>query len=656
MATDTDNDGELGSPSQRWASELEASKKSMQTFLEQAPRVVKRYLNRVEDNSASGEAGGAFPIFWSNVNIQKAAMYARMPKADVSRRYADAEDDVGRVAGEIMERLLNFDMADSGGDVDEALKQVIEDRLVPGMGQVWLRYEPTLQEVEPLEGEVVDEQGGGVDGAVAEGEGPEHEAAEEEIVDERIACDYVHWNDFLFSPARNWRQVRWVAKRVWMTKAQLVERFGEEIASKVPLQGGKGNDRLDNTTGAPPADPWRKAGVWEIWCKDTRKVYWKVMGYKELLDTKDSPHTLTDFFPCPRPLLANVTTSALMPKSDYAILRKVYGALETVSERIELLEAAIRVIGVYDKTNTELKGMLTSNAQNVMIPVDEWAVFAEKGGVKGAIEWFPLDMVVDALVQLRTVKASKLQELYELTGLSDIMRGATDPDETATAQSLKSQFASVRLQFMQGEFARFVQDMLVIKAEMTAQHFQPETLIRKSLIEMTPDAQHADAAIALLKDKFRSHYSLKVEPDSMALVNDKQEQEAARNYLAAFSMFLKEAAPLAQSEPRTLPFLLRILQATMARYKFGKTVEGILDQAITQIMQTPAQPKQPSPQELADIKHTESETARNFAAAKKQSAEADSVPSVTAKNLAQAINQEQNAGVHPDLTGNPVVE
>lgn len=587
---------EFKSKSDLYERELGASKRELEKWQETAARVVKRYLGGKTTSAASvSDDGGVFNLFWSNVNILKAALYAKQPRADVSRRHKDAMDDVARVGGLIIERILNLDMDSRSSDFDTSLRHVIEDRLVPGMGQLWLRYEPsfTNQTVQP----VVDQQTG-----QTMVEGGDFEV----IGDEHVATDYVHWRDFLWSPARTWREVRWVARGVWMTRGQLKDKFGNSIGTQVPLQ----NARSSRNT-LPENDPWSKAQVWEIWSKDDRYVCWKVMGFDKLLGDQKDPLGLDSFFPCPKPLIANVTTSAFVPKSDYQMLRDQYVELDTISARIALLEDAIRVAGIYDKASPQLNQLISNRIQNAMIPADNWAMFAEKGGIKGAVDWFPLDMVITALDKLREVKNSLKSDLYDLTGLSDIMRGASVASETATAQQLKAQYGSVRMQFMQGELAEFVQTALSIKAEIMAAHFQPETLIRRSLIDKTPDARFAEAAVQLLRDKRMAVYSLAVDPDTMAMVDYAAEQEARTQCITAIGQFMQAAWPMAQAKPESVPFLLQIMQWFLAGFKAGKQIEGVLDQAIATMQQAPPPQQQQSPQDKkaqAEIQSIEAKT------------------------------------------------
>jgi hypothetical protein len=253
------------------------------------------------------------------------------------------------------------------------------------------------------------------------------------------------------------------------------------------------------------------------------------------------------------------------------------------------------VAGVYDKSSAQLQQLISNRVQNVMIPADNWAMFAERGGIKGAVDWFPLDMVMTALDKMREVKQALKQDLYDLTGLSDIMRGASVASETATAQQLKAQYGSVRMQFMQGELAEFVQSALQIKAEIMSAHFQPETLIRRSLIDKTPDAQYAQAAIELLRDKRMAIYSLAVDPDTMAMTDYAAEQDARTQCITAIGQYLQAAWPLVQAKPEAAPFMLQVMQWFLAGFKAGKQIEGVLDQAIQAMTQQAQQPQPPKP-------------------------------------------------------------
>jgi len=262
----------------------------------------------------------------------------------------------------------------------------------------------------------------------------------------------------------------------------------------------------------------KQAVVYEIWDRSKKQVVWWSKGYKEILDTKDDPLKLVGFEPCPTPMLANITTSNTMPRPDYYMIQDQYTELDTLNNRISMLLQACKVVGVYDQSAVGIQRMLNEGFDNQLIPVDNWAMFAEKGGLKGNIDWLPLDVVVAALTQLIQNRELIKAQIYELTGISDIVRGATKASETLGAQEIKSKFASISIKKRQDEVARFAAEILRIKAEIQVKHFDDAILVKKSNIAATgaDNLRFADAALALLHRDDGFEWRVEVTADSIA--------------------------------------------------------------------------------------------------------------------------------------------
>jgi hypothetical protein len=414
---------------------------------------------------------------------------------------------------------------------------------------------------------------------------------------EDVDFDYVHWRDCLWSPARTWHEVRWVAFAAQMSRADLVERFGEEIGKAVPLQSTKKSDDETKTE-----DPWARACVWEVWCKDSENVYWYVEGYPNILDVKDDPLGLGGFFPCPRPMLANLTTSELMPRPDFVLAQDLYDEVDLVRTRITLLERAIRVTGVYDKANGSVRRLLEESGENELYPVDNWAMFAEKGGLRGSVDYLPLEQIVAALTSLRDYSSELMDLLYQVTGMADIMRGqATVAGSSATEQAIKAKFGSVRVQAMQDDFARFASEALSLKAEIISRHFDVATIIKGANIQRTsPDAALMAPALELIKSEDMP-FRVEVKPEAVSLTDFGALKSERMELLMGLSSFMQATAPLAQSMPSATPFLLRMLQWAIAGFKGSSEIEGVMDGAISQAekaAQQPQQAVQPDPRML----------------------------------------------------------
>ena len=591
---------------QRWSTEIEAARQELGNFHKDANRITQRYLDK-RDAYAKDES--KVNLFWSTMKVLLSMLYARPPKADVARKYQDYEDDQARVASTMLQRLLNSGFDDNVTTWDAAVRQGIEDWLVVGLGQIWLRYEVKTEEYEVP--------------AVFDELGQEIAPAEmaERIVDEDAPCDYIYWEDFFWSPARVWHEVRWVARRVYMTKDQLVERFGEEIAKVVPM-GSTGRKENVNDQ-SPKHDPWSKAEVYEVWCKESRKVYWYAKGAEVILDVKDDPLGLDGFFPCPKPVAANVTSSNFMPRADYIFAQDQFNELDEINTRITWLTRAAKVVGVYDKSADGIQRVFQQGAENQLIPVDNWALFAEKGGIKGQVDWVPIEQVVNAINQLRQYRQDKVMQIYEVLGISDVMRGSSRASETATAQQIKAQFGSTRIQLMQFYIADWISSALRIKAEIICKHWQPETIIKRSNIERTPDAQLALQAVQLLKDEEMAQYRITVEADSMAALDWAAERDAAVQFMQGLGAFVSQVAPMAQQVPGAAPVLLSLLQWSVSKFRVSTQIESILDQAITGLKQQGMQQQQPNPMQIAEVEEKKAGTAERMAKAKKTNIEAD---------------------------------
>lgn len=586
---------------QRWQTEIQASQQELLKFHQDANRITQRYLDK-RDAYAKDES--KVNLFWSTMQVLLSMLYARPPKADVARSFQDYDDDVARVSGTILQRLLNRAFDDNVSAWDSAVRQGIEDWLVVGEGQIWLRYEVTTEPYEiPA---VFDEYGQELS--------PAEEA--ERIINEDAPCDYIYWEDFFYSPARTWHEVRWVARRVFMTKDQLVERFGETIAAQVPLGNYSKKDQVNDQS--PKHDPWSKAEVFEIWCKEKRKVYWYAKSCDVILDVKDDPLGLDGFFPCPKPLVANVTSSNFMPRADYIFAQDQFNELDEINTRITWLTRAARVVGVYDKSAEGIQRVFNQGTENQLIPVDNWAMFAEKGGIKGQVDWIPIDQVVNAIDHLRVYRQDKVTQIYEVLGVSDIMRGSSKASETAAAQQIKAQFGSTRIQLKQFYIADWITQALRIKAEIICKHFQPETIIKRSNIERTPDAALAMQAVQLLKDEEMNEYRINIEADSMAALDWAAERDAAVQFMQGLGAFISQVAPMAQQVPAAAPVLMSLLQWSVSKFRVSTQIESVLDQAISALKQQGGVQQQPQPNPLqeAEVAEKQAGAAQRMAKAK----------------------------------------
>jgi hypothetical protein len=276
-----------------------------------------------------------------------------------------------------------------------------------------------------------------------------------------------------------------------------------------------------------------------------------------------------------------------------------YNELDLVNNRISLLVQACKVVGVYDSHATGVQRMLQQGSENTMVPVDNWAMFAEKGGVKGSVDWLPLEAIIAALERLRQAREDIKAQIYELTGISDIVRGNTKASETLGAQQLKAKFANVRIQKLQDEVSRFAQDILRIKGEIICRHFVPEQILELSNFKYYLDSQNAPLvheAVALLKgDHERFEWRVNVQADSLAMEDTDQAKKDKVEFTNAVATFLQSAATTMKAFPDTAPILFNTLKFVVSGFKGAQELEGVIDQNLDTIMQKIQNPPPPPP-------------------------------------------------------------
>jgi hypothetical protein len=277
--------------------------------------------------------------------------------------------------------------------------------------------------------------------------------------------------------------------------------------------------------------------------------------------------------------------------------------IDRLTQRIALLQSAIRVVGVYNSTAAEIKNLLGDVATNQMIPVTNWAVFADKGGLGNQIEWFPIDKVTSALDQLYKARETVKQEMYEITGLSDIIRGASDPRETLGAQQLKGNFASKRLVERQQEVANFARDLIEIKAEIICNKFDEGHLRLQSgfdvMLGVKPEEREQvwAAAVALLRNDLLRGFRIDVETDSTVQPNAEQDRQQRMEFVAAISGFLQNAVPAAAQVPQLGPLLAETMLFAVRGWSNASGLEAILEDALDQMNEAGRQAPQGQPED-----------------------------------------------------------
>lgn len=614
MATDSYSDAKTGEnlpdgTAKEALADISAYEQQYQKWESRGKQIIKRYRDERSEASNLRVVTRKFNILWSNTETLKPTLYARLPRVQVERRFKDA-DPTGRTACEIAERAGNYLLETSS--FDNVQRLCVQDLLLPGRACQWINYRADLSSVEQPYGSDATEApvNAGEDSDNSPTDEPEPEL---EKIREMIEPIYVDWRDFGHSPKRTWQEVTRCWRITYMTRVQLVKRFGEDLGNKIPLDK-RAEDAQKNT----PDSLHDTASIYEIWDKSTRRVCWACKSEKDYLDETIPPVDLQDFWPFPRPIWATLTNDTLLPVPFYVLYQDQAAELDKITNRIGRFSDGLKLAGICDASVPELTRLLSPNGtpDNMLIPVANFAAVKEKGGIAGAVQILPLQEIAATLLQLYSARDQILQVIYQVTGIADIIRGSSNPNETATAQSIKGQFASLRIKDLQAEVARFARDAARIMVEMAVELYEPETLYEMvqadQFCKPTPREQQMAqilqqygqpapkpmeefmSALRMLRDDKMRSFHVDIETDSTIAMNEQEDKQAVTEFLGALGTFMQGFGAQIEKMPALAPVAGEALLYATRRYRAGRSLETAIETAMGQIAKAAQQPQPPS--------------------------------------------------------------
>lgn len=624
MAKYEDNDKDKEHPLQ---SEIRRWKKSRERYYEMARRSEQLYAG--EDYSPYVERPAQLNVFWSIVNTLKPALYAQPPKPEIFRRYP-SRDVTARLGSQVLERCTKFQVEVSG--FDSAISKAVDDYLIVGQGTVWVRYEPKIgvetpkirvQEVEspapmmgampgmpPMEGmppmpemegypegpemeegpegypeapegqeQYIDENGQPVDPSLVkqddEGYYVDGEPVET-LVDERVVVDYIHWSDLEFEPARTWAEVRKIARKTHITKKEFISKFGKDAYTSYRYSQETSQDEAEKEINKD------RICVREIWCKDDNKVTWLAEGHNEILK-EDTPYlTFDEFFPCPEPLFATLTTG-LIPRPDICFYQDQQETLNQLCQKAQDIARYIKVISISGSENPELDNLLRK-PNGTHIQLSNFQMYLQQGGVKSALEVLSMTDHAAILRVLHEAMEQEKQQIYDITGISDIVRGVSRASETLGAQQIKTQYAMSRISDRQRKVAKFCRDVVALIAQVVKNHFQANTMVKMAGVSNDPEIEeYLGGVIDLLRNDTQSDYRIDIETDSTTFANQEAAKQSAIDLTNALGNLFNVLLPHAQAIPQLMPVINELTLYTTSQFEAGREVKGKLEKALSEV-------------------------------------------------------------------------
>lgn len=583
----------------RWVLELELADKAEKDWRKAAKDTVDRYRDESNAKRNVRKGRSQFNILWANTELLKPSLYSNTPRPDVRRRYRDP-DPVAKAVAETIERAAAYSI--DIYDFDHVMKLAIGDYLLTGRAATRVRYTPSF---------------------TGEGEA-------KEVVSEKAECEHVAWNRFRHGPAETWESVPWIAFEWLLTKGEIEDKFpGKEIELDVETKGEE--DSKDEH------DLFKRGRVWEIWDKDTRSVIWIAPSTKEgPVKEEADPLKLRNFWPIPRPLYSIETSGSLVPVEEYRLYKDQADELDEITHRIRRLVSALKVRGIYDATLKEL-GQLLESGDNQMVPSEgAQHALAQTQTLERHIWMLPIETIAKVLGGLYEQREQLKQVIYEITGISDILRGSSNPNETLGAQQLKAQTGSLRLQARQRDVQRYARDLIEMKIEIMCEHFDHKTLTMMTGTEVTQEG------LQLLRDGGLRDYRIDIETDSTISADAQSDQEQVSKLLVGISSYFEAIGPVVQSGAMPMEAAKSILVAAVRKFKFGREVEDQLE-AMGQEEQGEQEEQGPDPQMIEQIQSEAMEQAQAQVAQEREMVKSEAVKVKAEKDgISSQVQQAQS--------------
>ena len=601
---------ETQTPVQTWLTEIQYALDREKTF-----RKVGRRVETIYEAGASVEQSSEqtpFNILYSNTETLSPALYNTLPRPVVQRRYKD-DSPLGREAAKVGQRLLEFLLDSDDADYpsfDEMMQQVVLQALVPGRGLMQFKYEAsfeaesTLPESDTIGGRA--EEFDEIEASETATGDPASPHNFEKVAGENVVAESVPWEYFVHGFARTWKDVPWAAFRYDMTKDELVKNFGD-VAGRIELAAG---DPDDTESGKDPENRRRlpSAVVWKIWDKASRRVLFISDCYIEgFLKEVDDPLGLVGFFPFPRPLNFFAKLSSLVPTALYSQYESQAEELNEVTTRIRVLTKALKIRGGYDATVQEIERVLTS-PDNTLTPLENIAALGDQRGIDKAIFFVPIEKYFPILQHLLVHRQGIKTVIYEITGVSDILRGASVASETATAQNIKNQWGTLRLKRMQKEVMRYARECLQIMLEIGVKHFSIETIRQMTGLAYPTQAEKAQAQaaaqqlqaqsmgmpeapplppelqkalnsptmeeiVSLLRNDLQRAYKIDVQTNSTVDAEATEDKQSIAEFMNALAQYFNAIGPAVQTGALPFEAAKTLLLAIVRRFRFGPEVE-----------------------------------------------------------------------------------
>jgi hypothetical protein len=581
---------------QVWLEEIADSRKRDKDYRKDGQTIIDTYAGDKIDETP-------FNILFSNTETLLPALYSQAPRPVVEQKHKKKNDVVGQMAAEAAQKLLEYliDTNLEGYETySEAMHAATLDALLPGRAITAIKYD-----------------------------------APDDVAWELVCPDSKKWDRVYFGYATKWEDVPWLAYELFIDKDEAKKLFDDK-AEKLNYTENEESDEEEDERNAEEHQGNRKTCcVYQIWDKDSKTIKYISPNYKDgILLEIDDPLGISGFFNCPKPLQFIVKPGSLSPKAPFKLYENQAKELNRITRRLNRVIEAIKVRGVYD-------GNFGDDLKNIFDEDDNGLSPTEKGGslIDGSFDksiWLmPVEKLVQVAMSLYQAREACKQVIYEITGISDVIRGSSKASETLGAQKIKEGWGSMRLKRMQKAVQEYSRSTLRIMLEVAIQKFSSDSWAKMTGLDyptaeqkqkaqemiknfqmqsqqvqqqaqmsgqppqppppqMQQQVQQAqkivstpswDDVLEVLKDDYQRSYRIDIETNSTLDVEATEDKQLISEFMNAMAQLMNGVAPMVKEGIMPFEAMKSMLLEVAQRFRFGRNVQEEIN-----AMQPPKQP------------------------------------------------------------------
>lgn len=601
-----------------WLKWLKAAKKAQKSHEEDASSAWAEYewADVGEENSKRG-----YPIYKTSVDKLESALFAKCPEPRSKRKFG-IQDEMALTMALINDRLASHLIEDGDcfeawcaarSDFVHAAKasvQVIystdtEDYRVPlqvsGEGKEAIYYEEKVEE--PYDGEVLEENGKYFYNGKRAKEGTK-----------RIKLAPCLFDEILHTPeAKSNAEVREKAYKFCLSEEEAEKLFNADKSKTLPYKVAKDYKESSSDSGAETGSPGKVLEGWEIYCSNSKKVYWVCEDHTtDFLLVENDNLQLRKFFPSTPFIFQNKRRKNLYPTPAWVYLAPTARQLTNLYGRIfDLIEGIQRKALVYGASE-ELIDALNSPGLTY-VTAGKMLDILEKGGLQNLIQFVPVQELVASLTETIQLEEHFKNNFSEFFHLPEILRGQSDPNQSATQSEILQDEAHDTFRTSKELVVKLARDSVELMLDLAYRVYSDQEIqdiigykyLPKGTPAMPPSEEEPEGvparlghyerfpeALNRLRNDNQRLISIDFETDSSSFRDDKRELEKAQ---VIGKTAIDSLNMIGGLEPQFVPIGLDMTLAVLESMGGSSKTEDMLRKAVADLEKIRSKPTPPPP-------------------------------------------------------------